>query len=164
MVLVSRARMCVLLAVGMVMMGNARGQAEEPKRVRLVPASSPVAEPVKALLDGWRRAENYVKTHLGCEVFVGRGDSMLPFYRDGTVLVVRTVTMNELGPGMTVIFTGDTGALVAHTLLENTATGWRAMGVGNREADCTRVNRVNLVGVVVKAYAPPLPGRTVAAQ
>ncbi len=89
---------------------------------------------------------------------------MLPLYRDRTVLVVRQIAMKDLEAGMAVVFTGDQGRLVAHTLLENTLTGWRAIGMGNREADRTRVRRANLIGVVVKAYAPALPGSVVALQ
>jgi hypothetical protein len=125
---------------------------------------TPPAEPVTAVLEGWHRAEAYASAHPGCEVFVGRGDSMLPLYRDRTVLVVRTVAMKDLRPGMTVVFTGDRGFLVAHTLLDRTLDGWRAIGAGNREPDQTRVRRTNLVGVVVKAYATPLPGAVVALQ
>lgn len=166
MVLASRARIGALIAAALVMLGSARGGASEALRCApQTSAISPVAEPVARMLDGWHRAETYVKAHPGCDVFVGRGDSMLPLYRDGTVLVVRAVAMNALCRGMTVIFTGDRGALVAHTLLEDTGNGWRAMGMGNLEPDHTRVNWRNLVGVVVKAYAPPLSPRTlVAAQ
>jgi len=133
----------------------------------VVPAASmgsPTPESVVGVLDGWRRAEAYAKDHPGCEVFVGRGDSMLPLYRDRTVLVVQTVKIGDLRAGMTVVFVGDRGALVAHRLLEKTLMGWRAMGVGNDEADRTRVRRDNLVGVVLKAYAPALPGSVVALQ
>ncbi len=127
-------------------------------------ARSPVAEPVGAVLDGWRRAEAYAAAHPGCEVFVGRGDSMLPLYRDRTVLVVREIAMKDLRVGMTVIFTGDRGNLVAHRLLQSTSDGWLAMGDGNHEPDRTLVNHRNLVGVVVKAYATPLPGAAMARQ
>ena len=128
------------------------------------PSLVPIAETAPRLLDAWRLAECYAADHPGCEVFVGRGDSMLPLYRDRTVLVVHTVAMKDLRPGMAVVFTGDRGRLVAHTLLEKTLTGWRAIGVGNREEDRTRVRRDNLVGVVVKAYATALPDSVVALQ
>ena len=79
---------------------------------------------------------------------------MLPLYADRTVLVVRRMKTSALREGMTVVFSGDRGRLVAHTLLEKTAQGWRAIGVGNSEPDRTLVRRDNMVGVVVKAYAP----------
>ncbi len=95
---------------------------------------------------------------------VGRGDSMLPLYRDRTVLVVERKAMSELRAGMTVVFIGDRGRPVAHLLLEKTAAGWRAMGVGNPEPDCTRVRYANFLGVVVRAYAPAARSGLVAAQ
>jgi hypothetical protein len=162
---VSCARKLALMTVWTAAIGvPLRGAGDEPRGYSIRAEDSPPIESVAAVLDGWRRAEAYAATHPGCEVFVGRGDSMLPLYRDRTVLVVRTVRMQELRAGMTVVFTGDRGNLVAHTLLENTLTGWRTIGVGNREADRTRVRHGNLVGVVVKAYAPALPGSVVAAQ
>jgi hypothetical protein len=162
MLLVPSVRKLALAAVALVWSATALSAAGIVSRLPRV--TSPSAESVTALLDGWRRAEAYANAHPGCEVFVGRGDSMLPLYRDGTVLVVRSIPMSALSPGMTVVFTGDRGALVAHTLMEKTLSGWRVMGVGNREPDRTRVNRRNLVGVVIKAYATALPGRQLAAQ
>ena len=124
-------------------------------------ALTPIAEPV-APRDAWHQAETYAASHADCEVLVGSGDSMLPLYRDRTVLVVRHARTSELQRGMTVVFTGDRGRPVAHTLLEKTPRGWRAMGVGNAEPDRTLVGYGNLIGVVVKAYAPTLPGALVA--
>jgi hypothetical protein len=125
---------------------------------------SPVAETVPGLFDAWRLAEKYAATHARCDVMVGRGDSMLPLYRDRTVLVIQSVAMAELQAGMTVVFIGDQGRPVAHALLEKTPAGWRAMGVGNREADRTLVRYRNFLGVVVRAYAPAAPGEPLAAQ
>src|SRR6187402_2221749 len=48
---------------------------------------SPVAEQVTPR-EAWRLAEAYASTRPDCEVLLGSGDSMLPFYRDKTVLVV----------------------------------------------------------------------------
>ncbi len=107
--------------------------------------------------DAWRLAEMYVASHPGSEVVVGSGDSMLPLYRDRTVLVVQPVATSQLRRGMTVVFIGDRGRPVAHVLIERTARGWRAIGLGNREADNTRVRYGNLIGLVVKAYAPAKP-------
>ena len=95
---------------------------------------------------------------------VGRGNSMLPLYHDQTVLVVQSVSMPELQAGMTVVFIGDQGHPVAHTLLEKTPSGWWAIGMGNREADRTRVRFSNLIGVVVRAYAPAAGGELFATQ
>lgn len=135
--------------------------AAQPTVATVSTALSPAAE-VVAPRDAWRLAENYAAAHPGTEVLVGSGDSMLPLYRDRTVLVVQAVGMSELRSGMTVVFTGDQGRPVAHTLLEKTSRGWRAMGVGNREPDRTLVRFGNLIGVVVKAYTPDARASSVA--
>jgi len=114
---------------------------------------SPVAELV-APRDAWRLAEAYVREHPGSDVLVGRGDSMLPLYCDGTVLVVQPVPVSELRCSMTAVFIGDHGRPVAHVLTEKTPRGWQAIGLGNHERDLTVVGYDNLIGVVVKAYAP----------
>ena len=121
---------------------------------RMVAAEhSPVAEEV-APADAWRFAEAYAATHPRCEVVVGSGDSMLPVYRDRTVLVLQLMEMSELRRGMTVVFYGDSGRPVAHTLVKHTPRGWIAMGAGNREPDDTPVRLRNYLGTVVRAYAP----------
>lgn len=114
---------------------------------------SPVAEGV-APNETWRLAESYAATRVGMQVFVGSGDSMLPLYPSRTVLVVQAMNMSDLRRGMTVIFIGDHGRPVAHTLVENTARGWIAMGLGNAEPDQRTVQFRNYIGTVVKAYVP----------
>lgn len=143
-----------------ILLGALRAGAAPAARPNL----APLVESAPRLLDAWRLAENYVAAHPGCEVFVGRGDSMLPLYHDRTVIVVRQVAMKDLQAGMAVVFTGDQGRLVAHTLLERTLVGWRAIGIGNQEPDRTPVRRSNLVGVVVKAYAAAPAASVVALQ
>lgn len=117
---------------------------------------SPVAESV-APREAWRLAEAYALTHPGSEVLVGSGDSMLPLYHDRTVLVVEHLAMSELRAGMTVIFIGERGRPVAHTLFEKTPRGWRTIGLGNREPDTGTVRYANYIGTVVKAFAPMMP-------
>jgi hypothetical protein len=142
-----------------------------PRTARLAPAATPASEllslglsPVAELVsprEAWTLAESYARQHEGCEVLVGSGDSMLPFYHDRTVLVVARLAMNEVRVGMTVIFTGESGRPVAHLLTEKTTRGWRTRGVGNDEDDRALVYYDNYIGTVVKAYAPallPTPG------
>jgi hypothetical protein len=117
------------------------------------PGRSPVAAEV-APADAWRLAESFAASHQGCEVLIGRGGSMLPLYRDQTVLVVRAQNMTELEAGMTVVFIGSRGQMVAHTLVEHTPRGWTTAGLANNEADRTPVRFANYVGTVVRAYAP----------
>lgn len=119
----------------------------------VAPSLSPVAEEVEART-AWHLAEDYVQHHPGCDVLVGSGDSMLPFYHDKTILVVAPIPMRDLRCGMTVIFTGDSGCPVAHVLMEKTSRGWRTMGLGNREPDDSTVRYDNYIGAVVRAFAP----------
>jgi hypothetical protein len=104
--------------------------------------------------DAWRQAEALAATIPESEVLIGSGDSMLPLYRDRTVLVVRRFPINELRAGMTVVFSGDQGHLVAHALVEKSPGGWIAQGLGNGERDRTRVRASNYLGTVIKAFAP----------
>lgn len=120
---------------------------------RVLPVNSPVAEEVTPV-DTWRLAEAFAATHERCAVVVGSGDSMLPLYRDRTVLVLQTMEMSQLRCGMTVVFLGDRGRPVAHMLLEFTPRGWIAMGTGNLEPDSTPVRSRNYISTVVKTYAP----------
>ncbi len=116
----------------------------------------------------WREAEAFAAAQDNCEVLVGRGDSMLPLFPDRTVIVVRRTPLSDLQVGMTVVFLGDRGRPVAHTLVSNSAGGWIAKGLANDEVDRTRVRRQNYIGQVVRAYLPenaaaPEFGRGIAA-
>lgn len=104
--------------------------------------------------EAWRRAEAFAEAHPGSRVMVGRGGSMLPQYEDRTLLVVQTMEQSDLRLGMTVVFRGDSGRAVAHTLIDRCPSGWVAMGVGNREPDRTPVRYSNYLGTVIAAFAP----------
>jgi len=132
------------------------GCASQPQaRVlpQLTTEHTPVSEPV-APGELWRQARAYAEAHPGSEIFVGNGGSMLPLYQDRTVLVVRAMKLDQLKRGMTVVFVGDSGRPVAHTLLQESPSGWMAMGVGNRAPDRTPVRYGNYIGTVIKAFMP----------
>lgn len=76
------------------------------------------------------------------------GRSMLPFFGDGAVLVIKTMTSDKLKAGMVVVYRNRFGDMVAHRTLMATANGWTAHGYNNDEADSTIVNADNLIGVV----------------
>ena len=114
---------------------------------------SPSAELVQPF-DAMRLGKKYVVDHPGTEFLVGSGDSMLPLYRDHTVVVTQKTAVGDLKAGMTAVYIGELGRPVAHVLVKKTSDGWVAMGVGNAECDSTLVTAENLVGVVVKAYEP----------
>lgn len=104
--------------------------------------------------DAWRLAESLAAEKPACEVMVGLGGSMLPLYPDRTVLVVERLPISALKRGMTVVFIGDSGRPVAHTLIEKTRRGWVAQGLANGERDRTLVRERNYLGAVVRAFAP----------
>ena len=142
----------LLLAAGLLAPGCAtRSQFPVPRTVAadLSPAPEYVAP-----REAWQLAEAFVAANPGCEILVGSGDSMLPLYRDRTVLIVRAMGMAELKRGMSVVFFGDRGRPVVHILVEKTARGWIAMGMGNQEPDDTRVQRHNYIGTVIRAFTP----------
>ncbi len=116
-----------------------------------VAAMSPSADVVRPF-DAIRLAQDYVALHEGTEYLVGSGDSMMPLYRDHTVVVVQRTALSELKVGMTVVYMADFGRPVAHVLVKNTSDGWIAMGIGNPKCDATRVTDSNLMGVVVRAF------------
>jgi hypothetical protein len=119
------------------------------------PERSPRPERV-APRDAWRIAEEFAAQNKTCDVVVGSGGSMLPLYPDRTVLLIQRLPMSELRYGMTVIFIGDSGRPVAHTLVEKTARGWRAQGLANAKRDETLVRERNYLGTVIRAFTPVL--------
>lgn len=79
---------------------------------------------------------------------------MLPLYRDRTVIVVQRMAPERWARGMTVVYFGTQGQMVAHVLVERTPRGWVAQGVGNDQIDRALVKHSNYVGTVIKAYTP----------
>lgn len=76
------------------------------------------------------------------------GNSMLPFFGPGAVLVVKTLSAEKLRAGMVVVYANRFNETVAHRLVANTSAGWTAAGYNNTETDSTPVTGANLVGVV----------------
>jgi hypothetical protein len=118
-----------------------------------VAAMSPAAEVVQPF-EAIRLGKKYVVEHPGTDFLVGSGDSMMPLYRDHTVIVTQKIAVTDLRAGMTAVYIGDSGRPVAHVLVKNTSDGWIAMGVGNASCDSTQVTGANLLGIVVKAFQP----------
>lgn len=80
------------------------------------------------------------------------GNSMLPFFGSGAVLVVKSLPAEKLRAGMLVVYTNRFNETVAHRLVANTAAGWTAAGYNNTAADSTPVTGANLVGVVYATF------------
>ena len=118
-----------------------------------VAALSPAARVVRPF-EAIRLGKEFVASHPGTDFLVGSGDSMLPLYKDHTVVITQRIAMSELRCGMTVAYMGDSGRPVAHVLVKKTLGGWVSKGVGNASCDSALVTRDNLMGVVVKAFEP----------
>ena len=99
-------------------------------------------------------AQKYVREHPGADYSIGSGDSMLPLYQDQAVIVTERPSMVQLHLGQTVVFMGQNGVPVAHTLIKHTNEGWITMGLGNPVADEGFLTETAYMGVVVKAYQP----------
>jgi hypothetical protein len=99
-------------------------------------------------------AQKYVREHPGADFSIGSGDSMLPLYRDQAVIVTERPAMVQLHLGQTVVFMGQNGVPVAHTLIKHTNEGWVTMGLGNTVTDDGVLTETAYIGVVVKAYQP----------
>ena len=117
-----------------------------PAPVGLSPAPM-IAPPAEA----WERANAYAASREGAEVVLGLGDSMAPLYRNRTLLVIEKPRFETLEPGMTVVFSGETGAPVAHVLIRRVRGGWETGGVANDYRDRERVTPANFLGRVTQA-------------
>lgn len=82
------------------------------------------------------------------------GRSMLPFFGDGAVLVVKTtVAAQNLRPGMLVIYENHLGERVVHRVEDHDRNGnWVVRGWNNVQSDSTRVSDRNLIGVVYATF------------
>ena len=89
----------------------------------------------------------------GAFVLRGRGNSMLPLYRSGTLLVVKPVAFENLSRGMSVVFQHE-GRTITHVLVARTGNGWRTTGLNNRRQDYIPVDARNIRGVVIAAFTP----------
>ena len=126
-------------------------------------ASEPVAPADKAVpatdvgrMQAWRDAEAVAAMGNGRMTVIGAGESMLPVYGEGTVLVLSKVDFSELKAGMQVAFVNTRGMQVVHVLvsLDESAGSWRVRGLNNEDEDYSRVTRSNLMGVVYASFAP----------
>lgn len=89
----------------------------------------------------------------GAFVIRGYGDSMLPLYRSGTLLVVQPVPFEKLRRGMSVVFQHE-GRSITHLLVAKAGKAWRTTGLNNRRQDYVAVDERNIRGVVIAAFTP----------
>lgn len=113
---------------------------------------SPSAE-LRTLDEARQLANGLAAKSPGSFVVRGTGNSMLPLYSSGTLLVVKPVAFEQLARGMSVVFRKD-NRNIAHVLVAKTRDGWRTTGLNNRRQDFITVNAGNIRGVVVAAFTP----------
>jgi len=101
-----------------------------------------------ALVDAHLLASEYA----GAQVVRVVGDSMVPFFRDGAILVVRPTAVESLRPGAVVVYVNRFGETIAHRVLKAVGTGWQVRGYHNRAPDSTIVNAENVRGVVYATF------------
>lgn len=107
-----------------------------------------------AVADGHRLAAK-----AGDSVVRVSGSSMLPYFGDGAVLVVRSMAVEALKPGMVVVYRNRFGETVAHRIEGRTAAGWTVKGANNAANDSTVVTADNLMGTVyVTLYSSAASG------
>ena len=88
----------------------------------------------------------------GSQVMCIEGKSMLPYFGEGSVVVVKKIDPAKLRAGMVVVYTNRFGETVAHRLINVSECGWVVQGYNNRESDSTLVNASNLIGVVYATF------------
>ncbi len=77
------------------------------------------------------------------------GVSMLPYFGEGSVLVLRRAAPEALREGMLVVYRNRFDELVAHRVERRDENGaWVMRGANNASEDSTRVTAENLLGVV----------------
>ncbi len=117
-------------------------------------ATGPAAvTPVCAVsLDTVLRDAGQLAERAGATVMRVEGSSMLPYFGDGSVLVVRTTEFDRLSAGGVVVYRNNFGELVAHRLETRSEAGWTVRGANNAANDSTLVTADNLVGSVYVTF------------
>jgi signal peptidase I len=80
------------------------------------------------------------------------GLSMLPYFGEGSVIVVKKISETRLRDGMVVVYRNYFGDTVAHRLVARVDGGWTVKGANNSRADTTIVTNRNLLGVVYAIF------------
>lgn len=97
-------------------------------------------------------AHTVANRHGDMQVLRIAGTSMLPFFGEGSVVIVKKIAASDLREGMVVVYQNRFGETVAHRLIARSNDGWTAQGYNNASADTTLVNEANLMGVVYATF------------
>jgi len=134
-------------------------EAEQPWIRGIYTGQSP--RPVKAAeAEAWQQANILAENTPDAFVLVGLGRSMQPLYAPGTILVLQHLPYAELKRGQTALYRTKQQNVVAHVLVAKARDGWRVQGLNNAIHDMEPVVAENLVGVVVAAFKPVAPARS----
>jgi signal peptidase I len=118
----------------------------------LVRAAAEVPVSPIALETALADARALAASHANMTVMRIEGVSMLPYFGQGSVLVVKKINAARLHEGMVVVYTNRFGDTVAHRLVARVNGGWKVKGWNNDRADTTVVNASNLLGVVYATF------------
>lgn len=113
-----------------------------------------VAAPSWSLGGVWADANALADRHAGSAVVIVSGDSMVPYFRNGDVLVMKPIAAAALQPGMVVVYRNRFHETVAHRVTAPTEGGWTVKGYANERTDTTVVSAENLLGVVYAVFHP----------
>ena len=80
------------------------------------------------------------------------GQSMLPYFGDDAVVVVKKIDAARLRIGMIAVYVNRFGEKIAHRIIAPVAGGWQVKGYNNAHADSTVVNSGNLLGIVYATF------------
>lgn len=105
----------------------------------------------------WKRAQEIARVVPQSDVVVGHGDSMMPLYPSGTVLVLQNLKIDHLRPGMTVVFQaaeGDPYQMLAEVLVRKMDENqWETATLAgeNSRHGLREIDEKSYVGTVVAA-------------
>ena len=105
-----------------------------------------------SFLDTLTDAAKVAGRHGDMQILRISGRSMLPFFGDGSVVIVKKIASNQLREGMVVVYRNRFGETVAHRVVNSIATGFVVQGYNNTAIDTTVVNDANLIGVVYVTF------------
>ena len=136
------SRLCNLALLGLAFFASA------------VESVAAVERPISSVnfLDTLTDANKVVARHSDMQILRISGRSMLPFFGDGSVVIVKKIAASDLREGMVVVYHNRFGETVAHRVVNSVATGFVVQGYNNTAIDTTVVNDANLVGVVYVTF------------
>jgi len=93
------------------------------------------------------------------------GQSMLPYFDNDAVIVMKKIDAARLRVGMIAVYVNRLGEKVAHRVIGRVDGGWQVQGYSNDRPDSTVVKSDNLLGVVYATFsaAERSPARTASA-